>query len=260
MPDLTDFQSNLSKLATCRFPFLNGRLPLEAADPMAAMLREIENAVLGTTLRFVSDENILELQVTGRRVVLVSDCSNLGFQGIIDQAPIVNSDDIVNLMVSFTDAIGPTSDFALIPGPLRSDLYGVSGMVSVTAIRQGILSVANSIDHGSMLDVVVRRLQNLTLASLQFGMERAEHANGPEGLLSDLRDFRQNRLEQLLSVERLVAPQVPEPDLTVLSDTIGAGVCVGLIRWDTELALIAFDVASLFDVLKEFEDKHKTEC
>lgn len=259
MRNLTDFQSKLSKLATCRFPFLNGRLSLEAADPMAAILREIENAVLGTTLRFVSHDDILELQVTGRRVVLVSDCSNLDFQEIIDQVLVVNSDEIVNLMVSFTDAIGPESDFALIPGPLRSDLYGVSGMVSVTAIREGVLNVTDPDDQGSLLDVAVRRLQSLTLASLQFGEDRTEHANGPEGLISDLRAFQQNRLEQLLAAERQVEPQLPEPDLTVLSDTLGAGVCVGLIRWDTELALIAFDVAALFDVIKEFEVEHRTQ-
>ena len=249
-------QSQLSELADSAFQFQNGRLTFDPVDPFTKIIQQIDMAVLGTTLEFLIEDKTLELQVSGRRLILVSASNDPALAHWIDK-PLATegSEDVLEISTAikhFTSTASPSSRMFLKPGLPRPDLLGVSGRISGSMLRKALeqTSVDRDFDPNTWCD----QLRNVSLAFLQFKEERLEAEFGSDEMVSALNEFRNDRLPEILQSEAHPKSEFQAEKLTILSETLDSGICVGLVRSKRSLVLIAFDVCSLIDLISVFDD------
>jgi|GEM_PF-3890916 len=249
-------QSQLSELADSVFQIESGRLTFDPADPFATIIQQIDVAVLGTTLQFLIEDKTLELQVTGRRLILVSASNDPALACWIDK-PLATEDPEDVLAIStaikhFASAASPSSRMFLKPGLPRPDLLGVSGRISGSMLRKTLEQT--SVDRGFDPNTLCGQLRNVSLAFLQIKEERLEAEFGSDELVSALKEFRNDRLPEILQSEAHPNSEFQVEKLTILSETLDSGICLGLVRSKHSLVLIAFDVCNLIDLISVFDD------
>jgi len=249
--------SRLSVL-TGAFPVSDdGRTPLNADDPIAAILDEVDATVLGASLRFITADKVLEVQITGRRIILVSKINDPAASQLIDRVLSASSEDDANALtqalVRFANGID-TAGLSLEAGPLRSDLIGISGRLSKAMIEKTLADMRPANSTLSAPDGIVGTVHDLGQAFLQFGDGQPEFGFGDQQLVEGLQTFRHEQLENILRAESRTKPLCATPELTILTETLGPGICLGLLRSDTQTLIFAFDVTDLFDVISRFDN------
>lgn len=236
-----------------------------SSSPLAALLREVNETILGRALRFEgSGGTSLTLEASGRRVLRVTDARGLpGAEAClaVDVLEDEQKDDLIKLMqaiaaprqelrvsISARGVAGEGVSVGL-PVALLADLMlvelndptGTDNAEDGTAVDFAPSTDGEALPAGRRLDVFVQSLGPALIAWVIRGGEADGSADGAEEMVTHLHGFLDDEVEALQRQLDLVSGQPGAPACLVLGTEMTDGQGVLCARSGDEILLALFE-------------------
>lgn len=228
----------LAALAEEKPDFQNDARVLDTANPLTAILDEIDATVLPAALTFDADGKTLTLMVSGRRLHRMTD----GAPASLRDRPLTVEDTALTeqaaraLEAFAADVIALT--VAHIAPPEGLDM---SDRVSVDALATALGRDAEDSDLPPEQRFLTR-LGDAVTAVIHLDNRVAGEMTGSPADLAGLRIVMTTQVSAFLDARSDQCASHSDPSLTILADAIAPGVSVGLAVFDTHSIL--FSIAS----------------
>lgn len=214
---------------------LLGDLP--TADALAAILDEIDTAVLPSRLTFARNDAVLEVLTSGRRVASVVASSHAP-----DLAGKALAPEQAGALALAINALAEATGGALRVTAVQEDQSATPGAetgVTAGALRRALAQVSGGAGNPAPanLETFLSSAKDSILAVLVLQGGEEVQASGDAALCDALRNAAGLRLAD--------ADQREAPALTCLNGTLTAGTGTGIACFDTGTALFAYADAAL---------------
>ena len=233
----------------------------EGGNPLAALLREVNETILGRSLQFEADGKAsLTMDVAGRRILRVTDAS--GVEGaesclgvkVLSEA---NRDDLAGLLVAFAGGKTALSVLAKpperggegmsvgLPVALLADVLGVDLNQTAEDDRAKAEAAPPPTEQLGFVSTIVAEMGEGLLAWLVQAGTADPQSGGLDEMVQHLQGFLDDEYEALAKQLDQVALSPDDPVCTVLGTSLLAGHSILCVRAEGEvlLGVVAGDAA-----------------
>jgi hypothetical protein len=245
-----------------------------ASSPLTALLREVNETILGRALRFESGSGgSLTLEASGRRVLRVTEAHGLpGAEACLAAGVLEDDhkDDLIKLMQALAvprqelrvsisarevagEGVSVGLPVALLADLMLADLNDPIGVEAAVSVPEPAVEAAAKVHNASLAGRNLGRFVDLMGPTLMAWVIRGGEADGSTGgieeMVSHLQGFLDDEVEALHRQLDLVSGQPGRPACILLGTLMAEGQGVLCARSDDAILLSLFDGSPAQSVL-----------
>ena len=225
---------------------------LDTSDAYSSVIDEIDQTVVGTSLRFSSGDSSLALAVQARRVIAVSDTDDPAARPLVGQVLTADPQPehaLVRAAIARLAECAQTAGrLSVDTGPLEPDLMGKTGQLPADALAQPDARPATPRPVLAAAEIVTA-FAPLAHAIAAYDHSGTTDAKGDADSLAEL-----DRLAGDIDLNHLPEPLI----LTVVESALADGMAAASMTGDGYVVLFAVEAERLFDVMDRYSEIART--
>lgn len=223
-------------------PTFEGRARhLDTANPVAAILDEIDAAVLPVTMRFETGTRSLALIVSGRRLHRISEGAP---DEVLDTPLPVDNTALTEKAARVLETFADGADTLVVTHDAAPDDMDMSDRVSVTALADA-LGLGASDATAAPSQRFLGRMGDAITTMIHLDDWVAGDVAGTPSDLASLRIVLTTQLSTFVDTRRAKCASHSDPSLTLFADVEGADASIGLAVFGSQAILFRLPTAAL---------------
>ncbi|MEM8978693.1 MAG: hypothetical protein AAGD04_04375 [Pseudomonadota bacterium] len=257
MSNESDLQKRLATLASENPTFENGQRVLDAQSALDVILQEIDTALLGASLSFVSNDALLTLQIGGRRLVMITDAEPISHASVIGK-PLSseNKSDCAlasKVIQSFAKHAQETGSLTVETAPLALEAEGLSGSIFAERIAVELQDKPFVAAEQNDFETFLERAKKRYIAAIQVKAGEVVSTDGTGPDVAGLRLILSRQLDAYVEgISGLRGDTTSGGCLSLFEDGFEAGQSVGIARYNADTLLFLFKSGDLISIYREF--------